>query len=65
MTEPQITKTSKRLPRICRCSLAVVVLSVVGVYAYGSWRYEKQQAAIAEIERLGGVVTFSPSGPDA
>jgi len=63
MTEPKLTKKPKRLRRICWFSLAVVVLTLVCVIAYGAWRAEKQQAAIAEIERLGGVVTFSPSGP--
>ena len=36
MAEPELIKKSKRLRRICSCSLAVVVLCVVGVYAYGS-----------------------------
>jgi len=64
MTEPEIIKKPKRLRRICWYSLAVVVLCVVGLLAYGSWRAEKQQAAIAVIERLGGTVEFEPGGPD-
>jgi hypothetical protein len=34
----------------------VVVLCVIGLCAGVYWRFEKQQAAIAEIERLGGFV---------
>ena len=64
MSKPKLIKQPKRLRRICWCSLAVVVLTFIGLWSIAFWRYEKQQAAIAEIERLGGSVYFEPSGPD-
>ena len=54
MTEPEIIKNPKRLWRICWSSLAVVVLTFIGLWSIAFWRYEKQQAAIDKIERVGG-----------
>ena len=61
MTEPKTTKKPTRLRRICWL-LTIGVVFVVGLYAFHSWRDNKQMAAIAEIERLGGHVDFVPSG---
>ena len=46
MTELETIKKPTRLRRICWFSPAVVVLCVVGSYAYGLWRSEKQQDPI-------------------
>jgi hypothetical protein len=58
MTEPKLTKKPTCLRRICWYSLAVVVLSVVGVLAPSLWRHE-HQTVITQIERLGGRVSLN------
>lgn len=64
MAQPEIVNKPKRWRRICWYSLAVVGLSLIGLYAFAFWRYDQQQAAIVEIERLGGWVVAEPGGPD-
>ena len=64
MPQPEIIDKPKRWRRIGWYSLAVAVLTLIGLYAFAFWRYEQQQAAIAEIERLGGTVEIEDGGPE-
>ena len=46
MTEPELTKKPKRLRRVCSYSLAVVVVTVIGVYAY------HQRSRLSQIQNI-------------
>ncbi len=64
MAQTETNNKPRRWRRIGWCSLAVFVLTLIGLYAFAFWRYERQQAAIAEIERLDGFVWTEDGGPD-
>ena len=46
MPQSEITNKPRRWKQIGWCSLAVFVLTLIGLYAFAFWRYEQQQAAI-------------------
>jgi len=63
MAQSEIIDKPKRRRRIGWYFLAAVVLTLIGSYAFAFWRYERQQAAIAEIVRLNGYVDIEEGGP--
>jgi hypothetical protein len=63
-TPPEPHRFSVRLPRPLWIGLAAVVLILGGVALQFGLQIDRQQTAIREIERLGGVVESEPRGPE-
>ena len=64
MAQPETIDKPRRWRRICWYSLAVLVLTLIGLYAFAFWHYEQRQAAIAGLEPLGGNIEIEPGGPE-